>query len=191
MEENDNNIDQLIELINQKINNRMNNFKEELENNLNELQNKINEEMKNIGILETSIINRKIEYKKSLVQKIVIGTHYLTLGLSSLVIGITYGLFWVLPNYIINKFKYEKKFNEFIDELIEVNELTFNSYSDSIKKNINKFKNLTIENSKRLLGLKKAYSMGMDDLWREAKSIYEPILSKYKELRNNQQINLN
>ena len=33
--------------------------------------------------------------------------------------------------------------------------------------------------------------MGMDDLWREAKSIYEPILSKYKELRNNQQINLN
>ena len=147
--------------------------------------------MKNIGLFETSIINRKIEYKKSLGQKIFIGTHYLTIGLSTLVIGLTYGLFWVLPNYIINKFKYEKKFNEFIDELIEVNERTFNGYSDSIKKNINKFKHLTIENSKRLLGLKKAHSMGMDDLWREAKGIYEPILSKYKELRNNKQINLN
>ena len=111
--------------------------------------------------------------------------------MSTLVIGFTYGLFWVLPNYIINKFKYEKKFNEFIDELIEVNDWIFNCYSDSITKNINKFKHLTIENSKRLLGLKKAHSMGMDDLWREAKSIYEPILSKYKELRDNQQINLN
>ena len=72
MEENDNNIDQLIELINLKFNHKIDKFKEELENHLNELQNKINIEMKNIGLFETSIINRKIEYKKSLGQKILI-----------------------------------------------------------------------------------------------------------------------
>ena len=100
--------------------------------------------------------------------------------------GITYGLFWLLPNYIINKFKYEKKFKEFIDESIKNIKWTFNIYSDSIKENIKKFEHLTIENSKRLLGLKKANSIEMDDLWREAKNIYEPILLRYKNLKNNQ-----
>ena len=184
MEENGNNIDQTILLVEKKVDEKISNFKNDIYLDLTNIENKIAEEMKNLGISETSLINKEIEFEKSLGVKILIGFHYCTLGISTLAFGIGYGLLYALPNYIINKALDQRKFNQFIDETKEYVKKIMKSYSISIKKNIKKFKELTFENAKRLLGLLESNSIQTDDFWNEAKKQYQEIYNDYKKIKN-------
>ena len=184
MEENGNNIDQVILLVAEKVDAQISNFKFAIELELSNIENKIAGEMKNLGISETSLINKEIEFQKSLGVKILMGFHYCTFGISTIVFGIGYGLFYALPNYIINKAMDQRKFNQFIDETTEYVENFMKSYSISIEKNIKKFKELTFENAKRLLGLLESNSIQTDDFWKEAKRQYQEIYNDYKKIKN-------
>ena len=182
MEENENNVEQTIDLIDKKIGNEISLFKEEIEKELSKLENKIAKLMVNIGISETGLIDKKIIIEKSLGLKILTGIHYCTLGIGTLVFGIGYGLFYALPNFMINKINKKRKFNQFIDERKEYIENLMSSYSNSIKRNIKKFQNYSLENAKRLLGLLKANSIETDLFWAQAKKEYLIIFNNYKEI---------
>ena len=62
MQENGNNIEQVIFLINEKINKKIEEFKKSIQEELTGLETKIAKEMTNIGISETSLIDREIKY---------------------------------------------------------------------------------------------------------------------------------
>ena len=140
--------------------------------------------MESIGISETSLIEREIKHEKSLGLKIFLGFHYCTLGISTIVFGITSGLLYYLPNYLINKAFDGRKYNQFIDEQKDYINRLMKSYSNSIKKNIEKFKKLSFENAKRLLGLLKSNSIETDEFWKEAKKQYIKIYNDYKILKH-------
>ena len=59
-----------------------------------------------------------------------------------------------------------------------------NNISSSIEKSINKFKNISIENAKRLLGLVEANKFETDDFWKESKEKYLLIFNNYKKIKN-------
>ena len=116
MQENGNNIEQVIVLIDEKIDKQLEEFKSSIQKELTDVENKIAQEIENIGISETSLIEKGIKYEKSLGVKILMGFHYCTLWISTLAFGIGYGLFFVLPNYLINKAFDERRYNQFIDD---------------------------------------------------------------------------
>ena len=184
MEENGNKVDETISLINEKVNLKIENFKREIASELSKIEYKVAREMENLGISETSLLDREIIFKKSLGYKIFQGLHYCTLGLSTIAIGIGVGLFYLLPNYLINKAFDKRKFNQFIDENKEWVENYMNSYSSSIKNNLKKFEKLSFENAKRLLGLLESNSIKTDDFWKEAKDLYLIIYNQYKKIKD-------
>ena len=61
------------------------------------------------------------------------GFHYCTLEISTLAFGIGYGLFFALPNFLINKAFDERKYNLFIDDQKDYIKRLMKSYSKSIK----------------------------------------------------------
>ena len=184
MQENENNVEQVIFLIDGKIDQQIEEFKDSIKVELTKVENKIAEEMINIGISEASILEREIKYEKSLGMKILLGFNYCTLGISTVVFGIGYGLLYALPNYLINKVKEERKFNQYIDEQKEYLNNLMKSYSNSIKKNLEKFKKMSFENAKRLLGLLESNSIETNDYWKEAKEKYIIIYNDYKNLKH-------
>ena len=185
MEENENNVEQTIDLINKKIDKEIIDlFKEEITKELSNVENKIVEQMKNIGISETGLIDKNINIEKSLGYKIFLGFHYCTLRIGTIVFGIGYGLLCALPNFVVNKFNDKRKFNQFINDKKIYVEKIMKSYSYSIKKNIKKFKNYSLENVKRLLGLLKTRSIQTDEFWKYANKEYLIIFSNYKEIYN-------
>lgn len=181
MQENENNVEEVIKLINKRIDDQIKDFEKEMDDELINIENKIGCEMENIGISETSLINKKITYERSLGMKIFIVFHYCTLGLDSLLFCIGSGLFYYLPNFIINKFKKERKFNQFIDENKEYVNIIMKSYSNSIKNNMKKFKKLSVENAKRLLGLLESNNIETDDYWKQTKEQYLNIYNEYQQ----------
>ena len=78
MQENGNNIEQVIVLIDEKIDKQLEEFKSSRQKELTDVENKIAQEIENIGISETSLIERGIKYEKSLGVKILMGFHYYT-----------------------------------------------------------------------------------------------------------------
>ena len=94
MQENGNNIDKTIELVKEKISQKRELFREEISKEIYNLEKKIGDQMKNIGISETGLINKEITFQKSLANKILLGVHYCTLGLGTLAIALTVGLFY-------------------------------------------------------------------------------------------------
>ena len=182
MQENENNVDQVIKLLDEKINEKIKGFEKEINDELINIENKIGDEMKNIGISESSLINKDITYERSLGMKIFIGFHYCTFGLSTLLFCIGGGLFYYLPNFLINKFKKERKFNQFIDSNKEYANNLMKSYSNSINKNIKKFKKLSVENAKRLLGLLESNNIETDDYWKQTKEQYLNIYDEYQKI---------
>jgi hypothetical protein len=58
------------------------------------------------------------------------------------------------------------------------------SYSKSIKKNIENFKKLNLENARRLLGLLKPNCIETDEFWKDAKTQYIKIYNDYKSLKH-------
>ena len=184
MEENGNNVEQTIKLIYKKIDNEIDLFKEEIAKEISNIEIKISKQMISIGISETGLIDRSIKIEKSLGMKILMGIHYCTLGIGSSIIALGYGLFYALPNFVINKFNDKRKFDQFINEGKEYVENLMISYSHSIAKNIKKFKNYSLENAKRLLGLLEASGIQTDQFWRQAKEEYLIIFNNYKEIYN-------
>ena len=81
MQENGNNID-VAGNINPSIGFRsykqLEEFKSSIQKELTDVENKIAQEIENIGISETSLIERGIKYEKSLGVKILMGFHYCT-----------------------------------------------------------------------------------------------------------------
>ena len=184
MQENGNNIEQVIFLINEKINKKIEEFRKSIQEELTGLETKIAKEMTNIGISETSLIDREIKYEETLGVKILMGFHYCTFGLTTIAFGIGYGLLYALPNFLINKAFDDRKYKQFIDEEKEYLNKLMKSYSNSIKKNLEKFKKLSFENANRLLGLLESNSIETDEFWKEAKEQYIKIYNDYKSLKH-------
>jgi len=182
MQENDNNVEQVISLINGKIDKQLDEFKSSIQNELTDVETKIAKEMESIGISETSLIERGIKYELSLRKKILMLV--LTNPILTITFGIGYGLLYALPNYLINKAFDGRKYNQFIDDQKDYINRLMKSYSNSIKKNIEKFKKLSFENAKRLLGLLKSNSIETDEFWKEAKKQYIKIYNDYKILKH-------
>ena len=111
------------------------------------------------------------------------GFHYCTFGLATIAFGIGYGLLYALPNYLINKAFDYRKYKQFIDEEKEYLNKLMKSYSNSIKKNLEKFKKLSF-NAKRLLGLLESNNIETDEFWKEAKEQYIKIYNDYKSLKH-------
>ena len=185
MQENEKIVDNVINLLNDKIEALIQSFKEEINKELLDLENKIGKQMEGLGISETSLIDKNIEYKSSLGIKILLGIHICTFGLGTLALGIGLGLFYALPNFIINKMNDLRKFNQFLDEKKERVEYIMKSYSNSIKKAIKKQKALSLENAKRLLGLLEANNIETDDFWKEAKEEYIEIYNEFEKYKKN------
>ena len=184
MQENGNNIEQVIVLIHEKIDKQLEEFKSSIQKELTDVENKIAQEMENIAIFETSLIERGIKYEKSLGVKILMGFHYCTFGISTLAFRIGYGLFFALPNYLINKAFNERRYNQFIDDQKDYIKRLMKSYSKSIKKNIENIKKLNLENARRLLGLLKSNCIETDEFWKDAKIQYIKIYNDYKSLKH-------
>ena len=188
MEENLNDVDTVIELLEGKITILIEKFRDEFEKELLKIENKIGEQMENLGLSETSIINREIASTTSLGYKIFI---VVVLGLAifspstGVILALGRGLFYLLPNYIINKIYTKRKFNNFIDEKKEYIEKLMNCYLISTDENIHKFKKLTIHNAKRLLGLLKANSIDIDEYWEKSKNEYIKIYDYYVKIKVN------
>jgi len=184
MQENENNVEQVISLINEKIDKKLNEFKESIQNELRDVENKIAKEMENIGISETFLIEKEVKFERSLFKKILLGFHICTAGLSTLAFGIGYGLLYALPNYLINKAFDYRRYNQFIDEQKDYINKVMKAYSKSIQKSIEKFKKLNLENEKRLLGLLESNIIETDEFWKQAKEQYIKIYTEYKNLKH-------
>ena len=141
--------------------------------------------MKGIGITETGIINKEIRNKITLFAKIFMGIHIATFGISTIVYTITRGLFYELPNWIINIFKDQRKYNQFLDDKKDRIKRIMDSYLTSTKENIKKYKELTVKNTERFLGLSKAATIAEDDFWKEAKNKYLEIYEEYTNMKLN------
>ena len=85
---------------------------------------------------------------------------------------------------MINKVLDNRRYDQFIDEQKDYINRLMKSYSKSIKKNIEKFKKLSLENARRLLGLLKSNNIETDDFWKDAKKQYIKIYSDYKSLKH-------
>ena len=184
IQENNNDIDLLINLINTKLKKELNSFISEIEIELTQIESKIGEQMKQIGLTETGVIDHKLKRKDSFQEKFLLGLSFATFGIGTIVFGIGYGLFYALPNKIMNQINQKRKFNQFINDRKKYIEDYMNNISSSIEKSINKFKNISIENAKRLLGLVEANKFETDDFWKESKEKYLLIFNNYKKIKN-------
>ena len=184
IQENNNDIDLLINLINTKLKKELNSFISEIEIELTQIESKIGEQMKQIGLTETGVIDHKLKRKDSFQEKFLLGLSFATFGIGTIVFGIGYGLFYALPNKIMNQINQKRKFNQFINDRKKYIEEYMNNISSSIEKSINKFKNISIENAKRLLGLVEANKFETDDFWKESKEKYLLIFNNYKNIKN-------
>ena len=68
---------------------------------------------------------------------------------------------------------------------IEIVQLVYFLFSNSIKKAIKKYKALSLENAKRLLGLLEANNIETDDFWKEAKKEYIEIYNEFENYKKN------
>ena len=185
MQENSDNINEVIDLINKKIIQKMDDFQKAIDEEILKLEEDIGKLMKGIGITETGIINKEIRYKKTLFEKIMIGISFATFGVGAFVYAIGRGLFYELPNWIINIFKDQRKYNQFLDDKKDRIKRIMDSYLTSTKENIKKYKELTVKNTERFLGLSKAATIAEDDFWKEAKNKYLEIYEEYTNMKLN------
>ena len=186
MQENLNDVDNVIELLERKINKEIENFRVELEIELSKIENKIGKQMKDLGLSETGLIYRETGSQTSLINKIFLVSQISLLIFSPIAYGILRlgkGLFYSLPIYIYNKLKKERKFNKFMDEKQEYIQNLMNIYKNSSDENMKKFKEITIHNAKRLLGLLEASSIDIDEFWEKAKNEYIIIKDYYEKIK--------
>ena len=157
----------------------MKGFKERLNDELNKLENNIKDELNKIGT-EMILINKNVENSLSIKDKLLVTFSIFTLGLGM----VFYGLFYQLPNLIINVISEERKFQKYLEEIEEniINE--FQNIKDSINNNIKSYNKIVTKNIKRFYGVIKAGKIKNDEYWKNAKEKYKIIYNKYKSIKN-------
>ena len=179
MEENNNDINKIIEDLDNKINENMGKFRILFDNELNKLEKNIGDELNKIGA-EMISINKNISNSLSTKEKLFISITFCTLGVGA----VAYGLFYELPNLIINAVSEERKFQKFLEEIEEDIKNEFLDIKDSIENNIKSYKDIVTKNITRFYGLIKAGSIKNDENWKNAKEKYQILYNKFKSLKN-------
>ena len=90
-----------------------------------------------------------------------------------------YGLVQTFPNYIINKINKEKAFQSLLNNKFGEAEEKIKKYKKYIDKKIEEYRQLSINNANRLLNLRQANNIEIDDFWREAQGVYTELLNQY------------
>ncbi len=183
MKKNKKDVNKIMEFLDNKIKKEMTSFKILLVNELNNLEKNIGDVLNKIGTDMISI-NKNVVMTLSTKDKFLVSISFCTLGVGA----VFYGLFYKLPNLIINAVSEERKFQQFIEGIEEkiVNE--FQNIRDSIDNNIKSYKNIVIKQIKRLEGIIKAKNIKNDEYWKNAKEKYLIIYNNYKALDNNKNI---
>ena len=181
----DKDINKIIEFLEYTINEEMNNFKNYLQKALKELEKNIGDELNKIGT-EMISINKNVEsfITLSTKEKFIVSISFCTFGVGAVV----YGLFYALPNMIINAISEERKFQQFLEEIEENIIVEFQNIKDSIENNIKSYKNIVTKNIIRFYGVIQAGNIENDEYWKDAKEKYQIIYSNYKSLKSNKNI---
>ena len=180
MKNNNNDVNQIIKTLERNINEEMIAFKKYLIDELNKLEKNIGDELNKIGT-EMISINKSVKSSLSAKEKLFYSISFCTLGIGA----VAYGLFYKLPNLIINAISDERKFQQFIEEIEEDIKNEFQGFKESIENNIKSYKNRVTQNIERFYGIIKAGKIKNDDNWKNAKEKYQIIYNKYKSLKSN------
>jgi len=180
MEKNNNDVNKIIELLENLVQNEMIAFKKLLAKEINKLEKNIGEELNRIGT-EIISMNKNVITSFSTKEKLLVSITFCTLGLSVLV----YGLFYKLPNLIINAVSEERKFQQFIEEFEEDIKKEFDNIRGSIESNIKSYNNIVTQNIIRFYKVFKADKNKNDENWKNAKEKYLIIYNKFKSLKKN------
>ena len=179
MEENNNDINKIIKVLDYKINENMGKFQNLLYDELNKLENNIGDELNKIGT-EMIEINKNVSSSLSTKEKLLVSIAFCTFGVGAIV----YGLFYKLPNLIINAVSQERKFQQFLEGIEEDIKNEFLSIKDSIENNISSYKDIVTKNIIRFFELIKAGNIKNDENWKNAKEKYQIIYNKFKSIKN-------
>jgi len=180
MKNHNNDVNQIIKTLQQNINDEMIAFKKYLIDELNKLEKNIGDELNKIGT-EMISINKNVTSSLSAKDKLFYSISFCTLGIGA----VAYGLFYKLPNLIINAVSEERKFQQFIEQIEEDIKNEFKGFKDSIQNNIKSYKNRVTQNIERFFGIIRAGKIKNDENWKNAKEKYQIIYNKYKSLKNN------
>jgi predicted PurR-regulated permease PerM len=175
MKNNDKDVNKIIEFLDNKLKTEMITFKRLLVDELNNLEKKIGDELNKIGS-EMISISKDIANPFSTKEKLLVGISFCTLGVGVVI----YGLFYKLPNLIINAISEERKFQQFLEEIEEKIVKEFQNIKDSIDNNIKSFKKIVTKNIKSLDGVIKVDNIKNDEYWKNAKEKYLIIYNEFK-----------
>jgi len=176
-----NDVNKIIENLENEINGDMMNFKKLLLAELNKLEKNIGDELNKIGT-EMISMNKNVSTSLSAKDKIFFSISFCTLGLGA----VAYGLFYKLPNLILNAVLEERRFQQFLEEIEDDIKNEFQNFKDSIENNIKSYKNIVTKNIRRFYDVIKAGKIKNDENWKKAKEKYQIIYDKYKAINKNQ-----
>ena len=125
-------------------------------------------------------INKEVANSFSTKEKLLVSISFCTLGVGAVV----YGLFYKLPNLIINAVSQERKFQQFLEGIEEDIKNEFLNIKDSIENNISSYKDIVTKNIIRFYGVIKAGKIKNDENWKNAKEKYQIIYNKFKSIKN-------
>jgi len=180
MKKNNKNLDKIIEDAEIRVNKEMNNFKNILNKALNKLEKNIGDELNRIGT-EMVSINKDISISFSTKEKLLVSISFATFGVGAIV----YGLFYALPNMIMNVVSEERRFQQFCEEIEEKIVSEFQTTRDSIDNNIMSYKKIVIKNIRRFYGVIQAGNVKNDEYWKDAKEIYQILYNNFQILKKN------
>ena len=185
MKKNNKDLNKIIESVENIVNEEMNNFKNYLNIELKKKKKNIGDELNRIGT-EMVSINKDISTSLSTKEKLLVSISFATFGVGAVV----YGLFYALPNMIINAVSEERRFQQFCEEIEEKIVNDFQMIRDSIDNNIKSYKKIVINNIRRFYGVIQAGNIKNDEYWKDAKEIYQNIYNNFQILQKNKN-NLN
>ena len=183
MEENNKDVNKIIEYLENKLEKEMNSFKNLLVDELNNLEKNVGDELNKIGS-EMISINKEVANSLSTKEKLLVSISFCTLGVGAVV----YGLFFKLPNLIINAVSEERKFLQFLEEIEEKIIKEFQNIKDSIDNNIKSYKNIVTKNIMTLDGVIKVGNIQNDEYWKNAKEKYLIIYNNFKTLEKSKNL---
>jgi hypothetical protein len=183
MEKYNKDVNKIIEFLENKLEREMLYFKKLLVDELINLENNIGDELNKIGS-EMISISKEVENPFSTKEKLLISISFCTFGVGA----VAYGLFYALPNMIINSISEERRFQQFLEEIEEKIVKEFKNIKDSIDNNIKSYKNIVTKNIKTLDGVIKVGNIQNDEYWKNAKEKYLIIYNKYKTLENSKNL---
>ena len=180
MKKNNNDVNKIMEFLDNKMKREMLIFKKLLVEELNKLEKNIGDELSKIGT-EMISIDKNVVYSLSTKDKLLVSLSFCTFGVGAVI----YGLFYKLPNLIINSVSEERKFQQFLEEIEEKIKIEFKNIKVSIENNIKSYKNIVTKNITRLDGIIKVHNIENDEYWKNAKEKYLIIYNNYISLKSN------